>query len=296
MALRTQISERQRRFGAELRRLREAADLSVKDAGALIGIAGPQLSHIEAARTGLDPERLTSLLSSYGCTDDTYIRLLHDLGASNGKGWWSEFKGRVPALSLDLAEVEDRAGSFAVFDALHIPGTLQVPGYVEAIYKDAYKDGRWDTATAVEFRLQRQRIVTDSRQRQFHFVIHEAALRMQFAGKAVMRDQLHHLVDMAELPNVTIEILTFDAPGKAPFAGTFLICDPGCAALTTVILDGPKRAHHLGDPEDVAAYHQKFQEIRDLALPAVDTSMPRRETHSRDSWGLLQHLLYELQH
>ncbi|MFE5583311.1 helix-turn-helix domain-containing protein, partial [Kitasatospora sp. NPDC056531] len=127
MALRTQISERQRRFGAELRRLRETAGLAVKDAGALIGIAGPQLSHIEAARTSLDPERLAALLEGYGCTDETYIRLLCDLGASNGKGWWSDFKGRVPTLSLDLAEAEDRAESFAAFDSLHIPGTLQIP-------------------------------------------------------------------------------------------------------------------------------------------------------------------------
>ncbi|MFE4357056.1 helix-turn-helix domain-containing protein [Kitasatospora sp. NPDC056800] len=295
MALRTQISERQRRFGAELRRLREAAGLAVKDAGALIGIAGPQLSHIEAARTALDPERLSVLLEGYGCTDETYIALLHALGASDGKGWWSAFKGRVPALALDLAEAEDRAESFAVFDSLYIPGTLQVPGYVEAIYKGAYKDGRWDVATAVEFRLQRQRIMTDSKQRQFRYVIHEAALRMQFAGRLVMRDQIHHLVDMAELPNVTIEILPFDAPGRAPYAGAFLICDPGCTDLSTIILDGPKRAVHLGDPDDVAAYHQKFQEARDLALPAVDASKPRRDS-SRDSWGLLQHILYELQH
>ncbi|GHF85712.1 transcriptional regulator [Kitasatospora xanthocidica] len=295
MALRTQISERQRRFGAELRRLREAASLSVKDAGALIGIAGPQLSHIEAARTGLDPERLTILLEAYGCTDGTYSKLLHGLGTSNGKGWWSAFKGKVPALALDLAEAEDRSEAFAVFDALYIPGTLQVPGYVEAIYKGAYKDGRWDTATAIEFRLQRQRIITDSKQRQFRYVIHEAALRMQFAGKSVMREQLLHLVDMAELPNVTIEILPFDALGRAPYAGAFLICDPGCTDLSTIILDGPKRAVHLGDPDDVAAYHQMFQEARDHALPVVDTTKPRRDS-SRDSWGLLQHILYELQH
>ncbi|GAB7181368.1 helix-turn-helix transcriptional regulator [Kitasatospora sp. Ki12] len=290
------ISQRQRRFGEELQRLRAAAGLSAPEAGALVGMKGPAVSHTEAGRITLNPERLEIWLDAYGCTDSTYRRILAEIGRSTGKGWWSSFEGKVPDLSLDLAEVEDRAESFAVFDALHIPGTLQVPGYVEAIYKDAYKDGRWDTATAVEFRLQRQRIVTDSRQRQFRFVIHEAALRMQFAGKAVMREQLHHLVDMAELPNVTIEILTFDAPGRAPFAGTFLICNPGCTALSTIILDGPKRAHHLGDPEDVVAYHQKFQEIRDLALPAVDITRPRREAHSRDSWGLLQHLLYELQH
>ncbi|MFE4977013.1 helix-turn-helix domain-containing protein [Kitasatospora sp. NPDC056651] len=289
------ISQRQRRFGEELQRLRMDAKLSAPEAGALVGMKGPAVSHTEAGRITLNPERLETWLDAYGCTDSAYRKGLAEMGQSTGKGWWSEYEGKVPMLALDLAEAEDRAESLAAFDALYIPGALQVPGYVEAIYKDAYKDGRWDTATAIEFRLRRQRIMTDNKQRQFRYVIHEAALRMQFAGKSVMRDQLHHLVDMAELPNVTIEILPFDSPGSAPYAGAFLICNPGCTDLSTIILDGPKRAVHLGDPDDVAAYHQKFQEVRDLALPAVDTSKPRRDS-SRDSWGLLQHILYELQH
>ncbi|MEU9041834.1 MULTISPECIES: helix-turn-helix transcriptional regulator [unclassified Kitasatospora] len=289
------ISQRQRRFGEELQRLRAAAGLSAPQAGALVGMKGPAVSHTEAGRITLNPERLEIWLDAYGCTDPAYRRGLAEMGQSNGKGWWSEYEGKVPMLALDLAEAEDRSESFSVFDALYIPGTLQIPGYVEAIYKNAYTDGRWDTATAIDFRLQRQRIMTDSKQRQFHIVIHEAALRMQFAGKSVMRDQLLHIVDMAELPNVTIEILPFDSPEKVPHSGAFLICNPGCSALSTIILDGPKRAIHLGDPSDVITYHQKFQEARDLALPAVDTKKPRRDTLARDSWGILQHILYGLQ-
>ncbi|MFJ7276598.1 helix-turn-helix domain-containing protein [Kitasatospora sp. NPDC098663] len=287
------ISQRQRRFGEELQHLRTAAGLSSADAGALVGMKVPAVSHTEAGRITLNPERLEVWLDAYGCTDPVYRAGLTEMGRSSGKGWWSEFEGKVPTLALDLAEAEDRAQTFSVFDTLHIPGSLQVPGYIEAIYKDAYQDGRWDTATAVQFRLQRQRVLTDSR-RQFRFVIHEAALRMRFAGKSVMHEQLLHLVDMAELPNVTIEIIPFDAPKKVPYTGAFLICDPGCTALSTIILDGPKRAIHLGDPSDVVAYHQKFREACDLSLPAVDTSKPRRDS-SRDSWGLLQHLVYQLQ-
>ncbi|MFI6156029.1 helix-turn-helix domain-containing protein [Kitasatospora sp. NPDC051170] len=290
MALRTQISERQRRFGAELRRLREEAGLAVKDAGALIGMLGPQLSHIEAARTSLDSERLSILLDGYGCTDSTYTALLQQLGASNGKGWWSKYKGKVHVLALDLAEAEERTETFSTFESLYVPGMLQVPGYVEAIYRDLNKDRRWD----IEFRLQRQRILTDEKRRQFRFVIHEAALRMQFAGKSVMREQLLHLIDMAELPNVTIQILPFDTE-EAHYPGSFMICDPGCAALSTIILDGPHRAIHLGEPADVTAYHLMFQEAAGFALPAVDSIKPRHDAHSRDSWGLLQHLLYKLQ-
>ncbi|MBV6698633.1 helix-turn-helix domain-containing protein [Kitasatospora aureofaciens] len=289
------ISQRQRRFGEELQRLRTAAGLSSAEAGALVGMKVPAVSHTEAGRITLNPERLEVWLDAYGCTDPSYRKVLAEMGQSTGKGWWSEFEGRVPALALDLAEAEDRADSFSVFDTLYVPGSLQLPGYTEAIYKDAYQDGRWDEATAVQFRMDRQRILTDDKRRRFHFVIHEAALRMRFAGTSVMRDQLLHLIEMAELPNVTIQIMPFDAPGRVPYSGAFLICNPGCTDLSTIILDGPKRAIHLGDPVDVVAYHQKFQEASDLALPAVDSAKSRRDSPFRDSWGLLQHLIYLLQ-
>ncbi|MFJ2575356.1 helix-turn-helix domain-containing protein [Kitasatospora aureofaciens] len=293
MALRTQISERQRRFGAELRRLREAAGLAVKDAGALIGIVGPQLSHIEAARTSLDPERLTTLLDGYGCTDETYRALLRDLGASDGKGWWTKFKGQVPALALDLAESEDRAIRLDSYETLHIPGILQLPAYTEAIYGGGA--GKWDTATQIQFRMERQRILTDDKRRQFRFVIHEAALRMRFAGDDVMRAQLVHLLRIAELPNMDLQVLPFTGPQHAPFSGSFLFCDPGCPELATVILEGPKQAEYLGDQTELAAYGQTFQQLSAHALPVADREMALRGLPNRDSWGLLHHLLYLLQ-
>ncbi|MFJ2191491.1 helix-turn-helix domain-containing protein [Kitasatospora sp. NPDC087861] len=295
MALRTQISERQRRFGAELRRLREAAGLAVKDAGALIGILGPQLSHIEAARTGLDPERLSVLLDGYGCTDNTYAELLQGLGASNGKGWWSKYKSKVPDLSLDLAEVEDRATRLDNYETLYIPGLLQLPQYAEALYNGGTRNGKWDTTTQVQFRMDRQRILTDEKQRQFRFVIHEAALRMRFAGDEVMRAQLVHLLEIAELPNVDMQVLPFTAPKHAPFSRSFLLCDPSCRELATVILDGPKRAEHIGDPVELAAYGQMFQQLSAHALPRADRETALRGLPNRESWGVLHHLLYLLQ-
>ncbi|MEU8923683.1 helix-turn-helix transcriptional regulator [Kitasatospora sp. NPDC048545] len=292
MALRTQISERQRRFGAELRRLREAAGLAVKDAGALIGIVGPQLSHIEAARTGLDRERLLALLKGYDCTDATYVALLCDLGASDGKGWWTEYKGKVPTLALDLAEVEQRSVQLHSYDSLYVPGVLQLPDYARAIYEGAL-GSPWELETQVRFRMDRQRILTEDKQ--LSFVIHEAALRMRFAGDATMRAQLLHLLDMAEMPNVSIQVLPFTAPKHAPLSASFLLCDPGCHELSTIVLSGPKRAEHLGEPAEVDAYIKKFQQLSELALPPVDRSDALRKLDTRDSWGLIHHLLYELQ-
>ncbi|MBO1417815.1 helix-turn-helix transcriptional regulator [Streptomyces sp. FH025] len=294
MALRTEISERQRRFGVELRRLREEAGFTVKDAGALIDMGAPQLSHIEASRTGLDPARLSNLLTRYGCTDETYMAELGDLGASDGKGWWSTFKDQVTPRALDLAETEARAASLDNYETFYIPGYLQLPEYTEAMFEDAYPERRQATDAAVRFRIERQRILTDERQRQFRFVIHEAALLMHFPGKAVMRAQLKHLLAISELPNITVQVLPFTVPKKPPRANSFLICAPSSAPLSTVILDGPTRAEYLVDQASIASYRDRFEQLSQIALPAItaDRSM---QDDSRDSWGLIQHLLYLLQ-
>ncbi|MEV6974369.1 helix-turn-helix transcriptional regulator [Kitasatospora sp. NPDC093806] len=285
------ISQRQRRFGDELQRLRTAAGLSAAEAGALVGMRGPAVSHTEAGRITLNAERLEIWLDAYGCTDPAFRSGLAEMGRSTGKGWWTEFEGRVPDLALDLAEVEDRSIRLANYEMLYIPGVLQLPAYAEAIFEGT--SGQWSAEDQVRFRLARQRILDEDRT--FHFVIHEAALRMRFPGDAVMRVQLLHLLDVAERPNVTLQVLPFTVAKKPPSPGSFLFCEPDCLDLSTVIVDAPARAEHYGDSESIAAYRQRFDRLVDLALPPVNTAEPRKDAAVRDSWGVMQHLLYMLQ-
>ncbi|MEV0187662.1 Scr1 family TA system antitoxin-like transcriptional regulator [Kitasatospora purpeofusca] len=104
-----------------------------------------------------------------------------------------------------------------------------------------------------------------------------------------------HLLDSAERPNVTIQVLPFAAMKKPPSPGSFLCCDPGCLDLSTIVVDAPTRAEHYGDPETIAACRLKFEQLKSLALPAADAAEPRRGTAMRDSWGLLHHLLSLIQ-
>ncbi|MFE7189182.1 helix-turn-helix domain-containing protein [Kitasatospora sp. NPDC057541] len=286
------ISQRERRFGDELQRLRTAAGLSAAEAGALVGMRGPAVSHTEAGRITLNAERLEVWLDAYGCTDPAFRSGLADMARRTGKGWWSEFEGKVPDLALDLAEVEDRSVRLTNYEVLHIPGVLQVPAYAEAVFEGG-DNHKWDIGDLTRFRLARQRILDE--RKDFHFVIQEAALRMRFPGDAVMRDQLQHLLVMAERPNVTIQVLPFTVAKQPPSPGSFLFCEPGCPELSTIVLDGPGRTEHYGDRESIATYRQRFERLTDLALPPIDGPGPRQGAATRDSWGILQHLLYLLQ-
>ncbi|MBI0385417.1 helix-turn-helix transcriptional regulator, partial [Streptomyces albiflaviniger] len=73
VALRTLITERQRRLGAELKKLRLQAGLSIADGGKRIGMGAPHLSHIEAGRTAIPADRLRDLVDAYGGKNEPYV-------------------------------------------------------------------------------------------------------------------------------------------------------------------------------------------------------------------------------
>ncbi|MFJ8472089.1 helix-turn-helix domain-containing protein [Kitasatospora sp. NPDC094011] len=287
MGFRTGISERQRRFGEELRRIRDAAGLSALEIGEALGVKGPNISHTEAGRLGLNSERLNAWLDICKVTDPEYRAGLIAMSESTGRGWWTDFKHDVIATALDLAEAEAGATSLDSYETLLIPGLLQTRAYSEVIH--GYNDRK------VEFRHQRQDLLTGENPPQFRAVIHEAALHMMYGGPTVMRDQLNHLVEMSRLPNVTIQILPFDCTTYASNDTTFMLIRAQHHRLHTVLLEQPHGVTFIGEPESVATFDRKFDRIRGLALPPLSAPAPTPPAAYRDSLGLIQHIRYKIQ-
>ncbi|MEV6971873.1 helix-turn-helix transcriptional regulator [Kitasatospora sp. NPDC093806] len=286
MGFRTDISERQRRFGDELRRLRNAAGLSAAEIGDVLGMKGPAVSHTEAGRLGLNLERLNLWLDACGVSDPNFRASMVTMCQSNGKGWWTEYRSHVVPGALDLAEFEAAGTAFSNYQTHLIPGLLQTRAYSEVIHEFADKK--------VEFRVRRQQVIIAENAPPFHAVIHEAALHMMYGGPAVMRDQLNHLIDMARLPRVTIQILPFDCTVYASTDTPFMLVHGPHSRLDTVVLENPHGSTYLGDPEGVAAFRRKFDRIKGMALPPLDPGAPGPSPSLRDSWGMIQHVRYKL--
>ncbi|WP_328956000.1 helix-turn-helix transcriptional regulator [Kitasatospora purpeofusca] len=295
LALRAHISERQRRYGAEIRRLRLDADVPVQVAAAHIGIRGPQLNHIEAARTGLDEERLRSLASFYGCTDEEFLHTLAAIGASDGKGWWSRHKRKVPDFALDLAELEHWATTaYLNYETFLIPGMLQTEDYMRQLFGTGETPlSPEEIANTVRFRLERQQLLDTSTT--FHFVVHEAALLMAFAGRHVMRNQLAHILAVSEKPNVTVQVFPFSVRATPPYSGPFLLTEPASRALSTVVIDTPGAPISYVHPETVNTFRGRFDALSRLALDPGSAGTSTLPNSERDSWGVIQHIKHGLE-
>ncbi|MEV0324261.1 helix-turn-helix domain-containing protein [Streptomyces sp. NPDC050658] len=290
MALRTHITERQRRLGSELRGLREAAGLSVNAASAQIGMGAAHLSHVEAARTAIAAERLTALLSAYGVKSEPYVEALAGMADSDGKGWWSEYRRTFPQRTLDLAELESGAAHVRNYETLVLPGLLQTEAYMRALFQSSRPAAQpTEIENLVRFRLARQQAVLGSSGPQLQVVVHEAAIRLVVGDARIMREQLTHLLRTSALPNVTLQVLPFEAGPGTWLSAPFLEVEPAVARLGTVLLEHPAARVVLDDEESLARYRATFTDLCHNALPPV---MPNEAREHRDSSGLIQHLLY----
>jgi len=293
VGLRTNISERQRRLGAELKQLREQAGLTTSEAAERIGMTRGQLGHIEAGRTSVLTERLLDLSRVYGCSEDPYVEALVAMSESNGKGWWSAFRKHMGPHSLNLAELESEAVAIRTHEPLFIPGLFQTADYTRSIFTNPDL-GFANIEEGLAFRMARQDILTRDNPPSVHAVIHEAALHMRFGGAEVAREQLLHLIELARLPNVTVQIYPFSARAHAVLTGNFAHIVPANPRLGTVVVEQLLGSHYLAQQHQLEEYDALFARIADIALAPVDVSLAP-ETHSvKDSLSLIQHLLYTL--
>ncbi|MEW2062116.1 helix-turn-helix transcriptional regulator [Streptomyces sp. NPDC007002] len=240
-------SERQKRLGAELRRMRNDAGESTDYAARLLGLDRAKISNMEAGVRAVTPERVRTLATNYGCNDEQYVEALVAMAKPRPKDWWETYRGQLPAGLLDITEMEWHASAVRAGAFLHAPGLLQTDGYVRAVGSAALPPlSEHEIELRVAMRMQRQQVLHRPTPISYTAYIHEAALRVEFGGMKVMRAQLHHLCEMSELRNVEVRVVPFSS-GAFPGAGQALMYATGVVPqLDTVQLDsahGPGFTH-----------------------------------------------------
>ena len=273
--------------------MREARNITTNDAAAAAGMKAPFLSKIEAARTAITTDRIHGLCKYYGGISAPYLEALVAMSESSGKGWWSAYQGRVHQYALNLAELESSAVGLCLYDPLLVPGLFQTQEYIRALFGDV-RPKHATAEDAIAFRLARQRLLTGENAPAVHAVIHEAALRMQYSNPSVTRGQLLHLIELARLPNVTIQIFPFRTRTFPGVTSPFLYAQPRVEELATVVLEHPNEPIYRDTQDHLSQYRVLFDQLKDSALPPVAPSTEPETSAAPSSLMLIQHLLYDL--
>jgi transcriptional regulator with XRE-family HTH domain len=262
MTLRSEPTARQLRLAVELRRLRDAAGLTVKEAAALLGVSSPVISQIEAGLAGLREERLRRLASQYACTDGEFVDALVAMATDRTRGWWEDYRGRLPTSFLDLSELEHHARFIRHVAILYVPGLLQTEEYARAVFSSRLPEL---TSDELELRIQhrkaRQQFTT-----QYQAVIHEAALRIRVSDRATSKAQLLRLLELSEADHITLRVIPFDRDGFASAASTMTYVGGPLPKLDTVVRDAPHGSVLIDSEAQLNIYRTSFRRVEAESL------------------------------
>ncbi|MEU5053482.1 helix-turn-helix transcriptional regulator [Streptomyces sp. NPDC021096] len=263
---------RQRRLGAELRKLRERAGLSSTAAAARFGFQQARMSMIEAGRHAVSADRVRAMARSYACADDKFTDALADMTGGRTRGWWDEYREYLPASFADLAELEHHAHGVRVALVIHIPGLLQTTDYARAVIQAAVPPMRaYEVEHRLSYRMKRQGVLHRDSPVRYAAVIHEAALRMGFGGTETVRGQLRHLIEMSELDHVAIRVIPFTV---GAFAGAGQSSDyvfGPVAQLDTVQLDVAHGCQFIDAEAQLAKYRAILDGMEETALEPAES-------------------------
>jgi transcriptional regulator with XRE-family HTH domain len=261
---------RRRRLAAELRRLREAAELTIDEVGEKLECSASKISRIETGHVGVTPRDVRDMLEVYGIEDDEREALVHLAREARRKGWWHAYN---EVFTGSFVGLESDAASLHTHQALLVPGLLQTEGYTRAVIRAIRPDAaEAEVERRVAGRVTRQRLLTDPRPPTYWAVIDEAVLHRTVGGREIMRAQLERLAELAALPHVTLQVVPFSAGAHAGMESPFLILGfPEQADPDVVYVEYTTTGVYLEQPSDVHRYTLMFDHLRAAALKPDDT-------------------------
>jgi transcriptional regulator with XRE-family HTH domain len=267
--------------GAQLRRLREERGITRYAAGEAIRASHSKISRLELGRTGFKQRDVADLLTLYGISDEAERAHWLDLAKqSNTPGWWREFTDVLPTGFEHYLGLEQAASLIRGYEVQFIPDLLQTARYARAAIRLSHP---FAPAAEVERRIgmqtKRQQILCRPRPPRIWVVVDEAALRRQLGDRATMRHQLRHLIQVAEFPHVTIQVMPFSA-GHAAVGGPITLLRFSDLELPDVVyLEQLTSALCLERPADVVQYRQAMDCLGIQAEPPAETGPILRDIY-----------------
>jgi transcriptional regulator with XRE-family HTH domain len=259
---------RHRRLAAELRRLRDAAGLTQEEVSERTGKDRSTLYRLENAQQRPQRSTLIQLLGLYGADDEKRAELLALLREAGQRGWMQPHQSDLPAIYSDYISFESEARSVSNYESLFIPGLLQTEAYTRAVIRGILPHASTaQVESRVTARMERQALLTRENPPQLWAIMDEAAVRRMVGGRMVMREQLNRMRDAAALPNVTVQVIPYDAGAHPGMPGSFIVLDfPDPADQSLVYLDSMAGDLFLEDDMEIRRYILMFEHLRAAAL------------------------------
>ena len=262
-------------LGSQLRRFREAAGVTPEQAGYEIRASRSKISRMETGRVGFKPRDIADLLSLYGVADEQErSRFLYLVGQSSRPDWWNKYSDILPDWFENYLGFESASSTIRTFELQFVHGLFQTENYAQAVTQLGHQSAPTvEIERRVGLRVKRQDLLTRANPPRIWSIMDEAVLRRPVGGPAVMRAQLHHLIEVARLPQVTLQVVPFARGGHAGAGGSFAVLRFEEQFLPDVVyIEQLTGAVYLEQRAEVEHYLEVMDQLSGEALTPVATT------------------------
>ncbi|MGW3286889.1 helix-turn-helix domain-containing protein [Streptomyces sp. NPDC001002] len=269
--------------GVQLAGIREDAGYAQEQAARTVGFSPAKLSRIEAGKGRKPPTEadVRALLELYKTEDYETSVLLQLLRRAGEPGWWQRFDKRLMPEWFDrLVGLQEAAAAIRTFEIQYVPGLLQTPAYTRAVVERGLPSApAREIERRVELRMRRRELLERGNAPQLWAVVDESVLLRVLGSPEVMREQLQHLVAMAQLPHVTVQIVPLDVTNaSAPNIPVTYLRFGGLDLPDVVYLEQIRSATFLEDRDETEEYRVVLDRLADEALNPRESLARLRET------------------
>ncbi|AJC58112.1 helix-turn-helix transcriptional regulator [Streptomyces sp. 769] len=241
-------------LGRRLRRLRETAELSQRALAERVGYPHTYLSRVERGEQ-LPSEALAQALDDYFSTDGLLMELL-DMAQDS----------LIANYSREFVAKEREAIRIQVFTSSTMPGLLQTEDYTRECYRmDPTAETLNELDARVAARMKRQRIFNTSPSPRYWAIMDEAVLKRPTSDRRIMREQLQHILQMAENPHITIQVLPFGRALHTMMGGSLTLLTLKDGA-TVALVESFASGEAVDSPNGVVELVERFDIARSMAL------------------------------
>lgn len=270
---------RGRRLRYELRQLREQRGLTIEQVAERSGgdWTPSAISRWETGDRRIRPVDLRVLLDIYDVRGDQREVLLTLAREARQRGWWQSYRSdAVPEWFQVYLGLEAEAASIHQYGSELVPGLFQTAEYYRAFMRAApAADNDEAIERKIAVRTERQERLASDDPPACWAVLNEAVIRRVVGGPDVMRDQLNHIVELANRSHISVQVLPFTAGAHPAMDGSFIILGfPDAPDPDVVYLESQTGSLYLEKPPEVERYRAMFNHLVAKALdPEVSVSL-----------------------
>jgi len=253
-------SDSLRTFGAVVQALREHAGLNREEFGELVRFSKHTVASIELGRRMPDPKFVERAESALGNTGALRKAAGH-LARQPGLAAWFRQWARMEASAITLYTYECRL----------IPGLLQTEAYARTLFTnqlppfdDAQIEAQWAA------RAERQRLLRERPNTAFAFLLEEGVFLRCTGGVEVTQELIGHVLEIAELRNVEIQIMPQVQETHAGLDGPMRLLETP-ENTWFAYCEGQRGGLFISDRKEVSVLQRRYARMRSQALTLKDS-------------------------